>query len=580
MREVARNYRFSDFTLETGEHVLRKVGRDVFLRPKAFATLLFLVERHGHLVRKDELVGRVWSGTSVSDAVLTHCVAEVRQALGDTARNPRFLQTIPRVGYRFIADVKEVVSVEERPVRKESSEPGAAIVVLPFVNLSADPENEYFCDGLSEELINGLTKIGHLRVVAHSSAFTFKGRDTDVREIGIKLNVESVLEGSVRKSGNRLRISAQLIDATNGYHLWSEQFDRQLDDVFAIQDEIASAILEKLKIKPLGEGMPRLANRHTRNLEAYNLYLKGRSFWHRRYQGFLQKAMDCFQQAIDGDPLYALAYVGLADCYSSLGVWGLAAPLEVFQRAKELTEKALEIYDSLAEAHASRALLSMFCDWDWDAAESGLKRAIDLNPGYAMVHLWYGHLLSIVGRTDESLVEVRRAQILDPLSPTVNANVGYTFFLARQYEAAASEINKTLELDPHYATAHFYLGALYGIQGRYEDTIKEQKKGLEMTGGALVWAAGSMGYAYARSGDRHSAEEILRGFNEHHGYVPPSARAMVYVGLGEDEKAYEWLDKALKERDTLMPWIKVLPIFDRLHAETRFQDLLHRMRLS
>jgi TolB-like protein/Tfp pilus assembly protein PilF len=580
MRQVAQIYRFGDFTLATSEHLLRKLDRDVFLRPKAFGTLLYLVERHGHLVTKDELVDRVWAGTSVTDAVITHCVAEVRQALGDSPRKPRFLQTIPRVGYKFIGNVEAAVPDDGHPVRERPPGSDAAIAVLPFVNLSADPENEYFCDGLSEQLIHALTRFGHLRVVAHSSAFTFKGRDTDVREIGIKLNVESVLEGSVRKAGTRLRVAAQLIDARNGYHLWSEQYDRHLDDIFAIQDEISSAILKRLTIAPPTGGMPRLASHHTCDLEAYNLYLKGRSFWHRRYEGFLQKAMECFQDAIDRDPLYALAYVGLADCYSSLGLWALAPPLEVFRRATALTDKALAIDDCLAEAHASRALLDTFCTWDWTAAERGFRRAIDLNPGYAIVHLWYGHLLSIVGRMDDSLVEVRRAQILDPLSPTVNANVGYTLFLARQYEAAESELAKTLELDPHYATAHFYLGALYGRRGKYEEAIEEQKKALTMTGGALLWAAGSTGYAYAMAGDRRRAHTVLRGLCEHRGYIPPSVRACVYVGLGEDAKVYECLSQALKERDSLMPWIKVLPIFDRLRADARFQDLLHRMGLS
>ncbi len=580
MRGVSQTYRFGDFTLETGEHTLRREGREVFLRPKAFETLLYLVDRHGHLVKKDELVEGVWAGTSVSDAVLTHCVAEVRQALDDDVRSPRFLKTIPRVGYKFIGEVREVAAAaEELSARLKIVPPSSAIVVLPFVNLSADPENEYFCDGLSEELINGLTQSGDLRVVAHCSAFTFKGRDTDAREIGRKLNAGSVLEGSVRKAGNRLRISAQLIDAADGYHLWSEQFDRESDDIFAIQDEISLAILEKLKVQPIGQTRARSAIRPAASLEAYNLYLKGRSFWHRRYEGFLQKAMDCFQKAIDKDPGYAPAHVGLADCYNSLGVWAFADPGAVFPQARALTKKALDIDDTLSDAHASLGVVNIFYDWNWTAGESELRRAIELNPGNALVHLWYGHYLSIVGRMDESIAEVRLAQGLDPLSPTINSNVGYTLYLSRQYESAMVELNRTLELDPHFAGAHFYLGALHWHLGRYAEAIEEYKKSLELSGGALVWAAGGLGSAYAGAGDRRSARKVLREIDERRGYVPPSARALVYVGMGEDEKAYEWLDRALLEHDPLMSWIRPEPGFDRLRPDRRFQELLRCLGL-
>ncbi len=580
MPAASRTYRFDDFTLETREHRLRQQGREVFLRPKAFETLLHLVSRHGHLVMKEELIDRVWSGTSVTDAVLTHCIAEVRKALKDDVRDPRFLKTVPRVGYKFIGKAEEIVSDGDEPEAANTVAPSSAIAVLPFVNLSGDPENEYLCDGLSEELINGLTKIGELRVVAHSSAFTFKGRVVDVREIGRKLNVGSVLEGSVRKAGDRLRISAQLVDAGDGYHLWSEQFDRQSGDVFAIQDEISLAILKKLKVKTTSEETHGLVRVHAGNVEAYHCYLKGRSFWHRRNEGFLQKAMDCFQQAIKIDPAYVPPYVGLADCCNSLGIWGFASPREVFPRARELTQKALETDDALADAHASRAVVNMFYDWDWAGAKTELRRAIELNPGYALGHLWYGHLLSIVGRFDDAIDEVRVAQNLDPLSPTVNANVGYTLFLARHYGAAGEEIKNTLELDPHCATAHFYLGGVYGCQGRYAEAIEEHKKGLEISGGALLWAVGFMGCIYGRAGDRHNAEKILRLFDEKQGYVPSSARAVTYAGMGEDERVYEWLDRAFAERDALMPWVNSLPVFDRLRSQSRFQDLVRRLGLS
>ena len=391
-------YRFGEFSLETGERILRRKGREVFLRPKALDTLLFLVERHGRLTGKDELFEKVWPDTAVSDAVLTHCIAEVRQALQDDPGNPHCIKTIPRTGYKFVGRVEEVTSgqIKNLPVGRPAIAT-SSIAVLPFANISADPDNEYFCDGLAEELINGLTAVGTLRVVAHSSSFSFKGRDTDARAIGRQLNVESILEGSVQKSGNRLRISAQLINAADGYHVWAEQYDRQIDDVFAIQDEISRTILKKFKIAGLG-GRSAFSIKHsTMNVEAYQLYLKGRSFWHRRWQGFLQKSMDCFQKAIQVDPGFALAYSGLADAYAILGVWALSPPKEVFPRASDLIRKALEIDPGLAEAHASQGFVNMFYDWDWAAAANQLQQAIALKPGCALFHLWNGHYFSILG---------------------------------------------------------------------------------------------------------------------------------------------------------------------------------------
>ncbi|MBZ5538505.1 MAG: tetratricopeptide repeat protein [Acidobacteriia bacterium] len=578
VRVLEQSYRFGEFTLDASEHNLRRKGREVFLRPKAFETLWYLVERHGHLVEKNELMDHVWADTSVTETVLTHCITEVRQALEDDTRNPRYLKTIPRVGYKFIGEVEGISPATQGREPPKSLTTRAAIVVLPFVNLSSDPENEYLCDGLSEELINGLTKVRNLRVVAHSSAFSFKGRDTDVREIGHRLNVGSVLEGSVRKAGNRLRISAQLINATDGYHVWSEQFDRQMDDVFAIQDDISLVILDKLKVELLSEERIALVKHPTDNLDAYHLYLKGRSFWHRRYEGFMQKALECLQQAVEKDPLYALAHAGLADAYSAWGIWGLAAPREVFSKATAAAEKALEIDSTLAEGYASRALISMFYDWDWAAAESGLSRAIELNPGCALVHLFFGHYLSLVGQFDEAIAAMKQAQDLDPLSPVIGANVGWTLYLARDCEAAIEELHKVLELDPHFGIAHFYLGFIYARMERYKEAIAAFQKAVEATGG-MPWAAGSVGYAHALSGKQDRAVTVLRELERQakQRYVPSSALLLIYLGMGEDEKVFECIRRGYEERDAMLPWLKVMPEFDRLQPDSRFQDLQRSM---
>jgi tetratricopeptide (TPR) repeat protein len=354
-----------------------------------------------------------------------------------------------------------------------------------------------------------------------------------------------------------------------------------MQDVFAIQDEIALAIVDKLKIKLLGDERAALTKRYTENLDAYHLYLKGRYFWHRRYEGFMQKAMECFEQAIAKDTLYALAYTGLADTYNSLGVWAFMAPGDVFPRARALAEKALEIDERLAEAHASSAFVSLFYDWDWVAAEHGFTRAIELNPGYALAHLWYAHHLSIVGRFDEAIAEVYQAQDLDPLSPIINANAGWTYHLAREYDREMEELRKTLDLDPHCGMAYFYMGFAYAQTGRYEEAIAAFQKAIDMTGG-MSWVAESLGYIYGLTGVRDKAEQILRESEAlmKQRYVPSSALVFIYLGLGEHDKVFEWLDRAYNERDALLPWLKVMPEFDSVRSDPRFQDLLRRLGLN
>ena len=577
-------YRFGEYTLEPGEHRLLRENDEVALRPKAFNTLLFLVSRHGHTVTKDELLDAVWPGTFVSDAVLTHCIAEVRQALQDDAQNPRLLRTMPKVGYAFVAEVRRSNGpADAGPFLREVPErrPASAIAVLPFVNLSADPENDYFCDGLSEELINGLTKVPELRVVAHSSSFAFKGRDTDVREIGRQLGVGSVLEGSVRKAGDRLRISAQLIDAAGGFHVWCEQYDRTLEDIFALQDEISQSVLAALRAEIAKAGRPHIITPSTASMEAYLLYLQGRSFWHRRFSGQLQKAMECFQQAIQKDPAFALAYCGLADSFGSLGVWAFVPAHDAFPRATALARRALELDPGLAEAHASMALIHMFYDWDWTAAERELVRALALSPGSALVHLWAAHYLSIVGRFDEALAEVLHAQALDPLSAGLNANVGWTFYLAGQHGRAIDELLKVLARFPGNPMALLYLALAYVEVGKLEEALRSLRAASEVPGG-MPFSAESAGWVHGLAGRRDEAGNVLSAAlaRAAASYVPSSAVALIHLGLGNDGALFEWLDRCVEERDAMLPWFKFMPCFDRVRPHPRFQAVLARIGLS
>jgi TolB-like protein/Flp pilus assembly protein TadD len=575
--------RFGEFVLDAGEHRLLRHSSEVPLRPKAFDTLCHLVARRGHTVTKDELLAAVWPGTFVSDAVLTHCIAEVRQALDDDVRAPRFLKTIPKVGYAFVAEAQPVSRPAPSPFLRAVPErhPASAVAVLPFANLSADPENEYFCDGLSEELINGLTKVPGLQVVAHSSSFAFKGRDTDVREIGRQLGVGSVLEGSVRKSGDRLRISAQLIDTAGGFHVWCEQYDRTLEDVFPLQDEISCAVLAALNVEFMRSGRTSVITPSTVSMEAYLLYLQGRSFWHQRFAGQLQRAMACFEQAIEKDPGFALANIGLADSFATLGVWAFRPAHEVLPKAAALAGRALELNPALAEAHASRGLIHTFYDWDWPAAERELARAIALNPGSALTHAWAGHLLSLVGRFDEAIAEVLHAQALDPLSPALNANVGWTLYLARQHDRALSELQKILARFPGNPMALLYLGFAFAAVGRVADAIPCFRDAAATPGG-MPWAAESAGWALALDGRRDEARHVLAASlaRMKTTYVPSSAIACIHLGLGDDDALFEWLGRCLDERDALLPWLNCLPAFDRVRPDRRFQTLLARIGLA
>jgi TolB-like protein/Tfp pilus assembly protein PilF len=585
MTGAPRVYRLGEFVVDGTDRLLLRDGGEVFLRPKAFDTLWCLVESQGHLVTKDALLERVWPGTSVSDAVLTHCITEVRQALHDDPRRPRYLKTVSRRGYKLVAPVEIVAptgteSTGEAPAAAGQRARSPAIAVLPFANLSGDPANDYLCDGIAEELINGLTKVAPLPVVAHSSSFAFKGRNIDAREIGRQLDVSVILEGSLRRADGRLRVAAQLIDAGSGYHLWCDQYDRPYADVFAIQDDIAGSILEALRVE-LPDGRPRpLVKPATASATAYELYLQGRSYWHRRYSGFMQRAVECFERAIAADARFAMAHTGLADCFGSLGVWGFAPPDVMFPRARALADEALRLDPGLGEAHASRAFVSLFYEWDWAAAGRGLERAIERNPGCALIRLWYAHYLSIVGRMEEAVREATRAQRLDPLSPVVNANVGWTWLLAGDRPRALAELERAVSLDPLNAMAYFYLGATHGTAGRFDDAVSMHEKAREIAP-AFPGVREAIACARARMGDGGPAlailEEVESGRRQ--GYVMPSWVSRMHMCLGHHDAALQWLEGAVAERDPMMPWIAFMPGLDELRPHSRFARVLSALAL-
>jgi serine/threonine protein kinase/Tfp pilus assembly protein PilF len=474
------------------------------------------------------------------------------------------------------------VTVLQLLPKKEAVPTGSgktSVAVLPFVDLSAEKDQGYLCDGIAETLINSLSNIKDLQVPSRTSAFSFKDKEQDVREIGKKLNVEAVLEGSVQKADNRIRITAQLINVEDGYHIWSESFDRELEDVFAIQDEISLAIVNNLKLKLLGEEKAKLMKHYTDNVEAYNLYLQGLFFWNKRTEEGLKKAMECFNKAIENDKNYALAYSGLADSYNLLGGYGYLPQDEAFPKAKEAALKALEIDDTLSEAYASLAWVEYSYDWDWKGAEENFKRAIELNPAYATAHHWYAYYLATMGRFDEAIKEIERAHDLDPLSLVINRDVGTIYFFARQYDKAEKAAKKTIEMDPNFVGAHSGLGDVYWQMSMYEEALEEYHKEEALLKEPISITEIIKAAIYARTGKKDEARQILQKLIETKQEYSYNL-AIVCFDLGDIDQGFNWLEKAYEEHESGFYYIKIDPDFDRVRTDPRFKALLKKMGLE
>jgi tetratricopeptide (TPR) repeat protein len=421
-----------------------------------------------------------------------------------------------------------------------------------------------------------------LKVMSRDSAFRYKGKETDAQAVGRALGVRAVFKGRVMQRGDDLEISAELVDARDDSHIWGQQYSRRSADIFALQGEIAKEITTTLRMQLSGEDQKRLAKSYTANPEAYQDYLKGRYWWNKRTAEGINRGIEYFQQAIAKDPAYALAYAGLADCYTLLENNGFVPATDVYPRAKEAAQKAMESDDTLAEAHVSLAYLKAQFEWDWSGAEREFQRSIELNPGLADAHNRYGTTLMRMGRVEEAMAEKRRAVELDPLSAIINRNLGIGLYFARQYDQAIEQDQKTLELDPNYVGAHMTLGQAYFQKSMYKEGIAEVEKELAISPGNPA-ALSVLGYAYAVAGKRADAQKVLNELTElsKQKYVPAWAMAEIYVGLGEKDRAFEWLEKAYEERFAgLLGGIKVDPVFDPLRSDPRFADLLRRMNLQ
>jgi TolB-like protein/Tfp pilus assembly protein PilF len=564
-------FQFGAFRLDAGERVLLRDGRLVPLPAKVFSTLLLLVRNNGHVVEKDVLMNEVWPDEYVEEGNLAQHIFTLRRALGESTENPRYIETVPRRGYRFVAKMIE-------PQTEAHDEGINSLAVLPFVNASNDPNMEYLSDGITESIMNSLSHLPQLKVMARSTVFRYKGAGIDPREAGHSLGVRAVMMGIVQQLGEQLVISAELVDVEDGSRIWGEQYHRKSSDIFSLQDELTWEIPEKLRLRLSGEQKERLTKRFTENREAYEFYLKGRYAWGRRAIGDLKKGVEHFQRAIAEDPNYSLAHAGIADCLVLLGLFGADNPREIMPQAKAAAMKAIKLDQSLGEAYASLGQIKLMYDWDWSAAGADFQQAVSLNPTYPTAHQWHGEYLVSMGLFDQGLIELKRARDLDPLSLIINTNLGLNLFFARRYDLAVEQLERALELEPNFFRAHLHLGMCYERKLMYREAIAELEKARSISENS--WTLAGLGHCHASFGARAEAEKFLNGLLalSRRQFVSCATIAVVYAGFEDRlDQTMEWLEKAYEERSGLLIWLKVWPIFDHLRSDARFVRLLRRI---
>ena len=577
-------YEFHGFRLEEAQLRLLYQDQPVPLKPKILDLLLFLVKKRGHLIAKDELLREVWADAIVEENNITVSMSILRKTLGEARGNRQFIETVPRRGYRFVAEVTELseqllnAGELDSAVRLEPEEdPIDSLAVIPIEGPDKDFNVEYFSDGITESIINMLSRIPKLRVLACSTVFRFKGKDVDPQQVGQLLNVKAVMMIRVIRLGDKLVIRSELVNVADGSQLWGEQYNRSPSDILAIQEEIAKAITESLKFKLTRDDQIRLNTRSTYNHEAYNLYLRGRYFWNKYSKDWVLKAIDIFKEAIAIDSNYALAYCGLADAYFRLSNVHLP-PREVLPKAKEAALKAVEIDENLAEAHSSLGLVKVYYDYDWHGAEYEFRKALKLNPDLVLAHQRFGSYLTFMGRFEESNRHYETALDLDPFSLQINMNVATTYYLRGEYERAIKHLKKTTELEPNYMPTLFVLGCVYIQQGRLEEAIEQFQLIYKLDDEAYL-ALGFMGYAHALAGQRAEAETLLSVLREiaQRKYVSPYSMLVIHVGLGPEDRVFELLEKLYEEGNDWLVWLKVSPELRFLRDNPRFKNLMKRI---
>jgi len=620
-------YEFGPFRLDTAERLLLRAGEAVPLTSKSFDLLLVLLEQPGHLLGKEVLIRAVWPDSFVEESNLADNIFRLRKALHDGENGQKFIETVPKRGYRFIAGVKELNGESAAanpagmgaPVAAElaSAPPPARIAapaglgnplkitlgvfgllaltlasvglylrfkpeprveslaVLPF---SADPQTEYLSDGITESLINNLSRLSNLRVTARATAFSYKGKEAQPRQVGRELNVSTVLTGSVALRDDALTVQVEMVDAATGTQMWGERYQRKLSDIFAVQEEIGRQITEKLRLRLSGAERRQLTRRDTENVEVYQLYLQGLYLRSKPTERGLHKAIDYFQQAVAKDPNYALAYTGMVECYLLLGAE--EGPGKLLSQAKAAVARALELDNDLAEAHAALSFIKWVYELDWAGAESEVQQALKLDPNSAEAHYNYARLLADAGRFDEAWAQAVISIELDPLSIRARKRVPYILFLSRRYDEAIAEYRKLIDVAPDFMQAQRELGLAYEQKGMYQEALSQFQKTLEMRENYVrTMIQADIGHLYAVWGKRAEAQQVLAELirKSEHSYVSAYDVAAIYAGLGETERALGWLDKATRQRPYWLCWLKLDPRLDGLRSDPRYAGLLRRV---
>lgn len=555
----------------TSGFLLRK-DQEVKLRPKVFDALRYLVENNGRLVAKAELIQAVWSDSFVTDDSLVQCMVELRRALGDDAQ--QLIRTVPRRGYTFIADVRESGQLPGAEAAQEIN----SIAVLPLENASGDPEIDYLADGISESLIDDLSQLPGVKVIARSSSFKYKAKDADLQLVARALRVQAVVSGRVTQRGDQLQIRAELIDARDGTQIWGEQYSRGSTDLLSVQSEISRQIADKLRLRLTSDERRQLARHETANPKAYELLLRGRFYRDKGGTENLKKTVKYCEQAIEADPNYALAHAELSTRYSSLVAAGFLEPRDYLLKAEAEARRALELDPGLADAHFALAGINLMA-WDWPAAEREYQCTIKSNPNLAIAHGGYAHFLSLMGQHEQAIEAIKRARELDPLSVPVNVGVGFMLYLARQYDQSIAVINEVLELDQNYSFAHLYLGYNYAAKAMHEAAITSFREAIKR-GDNTLSAQVYLGVAYAKGGQRKKAQAILKSLQTSTEFVSPCKLAVLCDSLGEREQAFALLEAAYDAHDFQLAQLRVEPAFDSLRKDKRFAHLLRRVGLS
>lgn len=621
---------FADFVVDQRAGELRKRGVKVRLQEQPFRVLAALLESSGEVVTREELRTRLWPADTFVDFDhrLAAAVNKIRDALEDSAQSPRFIETVGRRGYRFLLPIERGEPLAESSGESQTQDaaepsvlapgiewpriafaggalalllgvgflvlrrwvhPGAtlsaaprisSIAVLPLENLSNDPEQQYFVEGMTDEITTDLAKLPGIRVISRTSAMQYKDTHKTMPQIARELNVDAVVEGTVLRVGNRVRIRTQLIYAPADRHVWAQAYERDLKDVLTLQANLARDIASEIQLKLTSQQQANLAMARSVDPEAHELYLKGRYFWNKRDKVGFTKAVDYFQQAIAKDPTYAAAYAGLADSYALSGGFNLIPVEQAMPRAQAAAEKALQLDSNLAEAHASLGLLAPFNNWNWAGAEQHYQRAIELDPNYATAHHWYaeGYLMPI-GRAAEAISEIRKAQELDPLSAVIATDLGKELYFVRRYDDALVELRRALELDPNFASAHNWISDTLLEKGMFNDAIVELEKTKPLREERVYIR--QTAYLYARMGRQAQARAALAKSLQlsKDKQVSSGAVALTYAALGDKDESFQWLEKALTERSSFMTSLKYWSVFDQLRGDPRFTDLLRRVGL-